>query len=110
MAPVGQAATTQFALKARIKIERLGVGSDLGSNDHGAEEDEAAEARMNHVAMDAHVPEAGGHRDRLMRNDPKLARLPAIGRHRKTGGAAIDGADAGGHASGYSPGSSGRRS
>ena len=84
----------QLAFKTRIKVERLGVGRDLGRDDHRSEQDEAAEARMNHIAMDAHLPEAGSHRDRLVRNDPKPAGVPAIGLHRKSGGAAVDRADA----------------
>ena len=86
---------TQLAFKTGIKVEWLGVGRDLGRDDHRAEQNEAAEARMNHIAVDAHLAEAGGHRDRLVRDDPKPAGIPAIGFHRKTGGAAVDRADAG---------------
>ena len=85
----------QLAFKTRIKVERLGEVATSAATINRSEQDEAAEARMNHIAMDAHLPEAGGHRDRLVRNDPKPAGVPAIGLHRKSGGAAVDRADAG---------------
>ena len=85
----------ELAFKTRIKVKRLGVGRDLGRDDNRSEQHEAAEARMNHIAMDAHLPETGCHRDRFVGNDPKPAGVPAIGLHRKSGGAPVDRADAG---------------
>jgi hypothetical protein len=46
------------------------VGVDLELGEHRAEQYEVSELRMNEIAVNSHVTEAGLDRDRLMRDDP----------------------------------------
>ena len=52
--------------------------TDLSIDEHGAEQNEAAELRMNDVAMNSHVTEAGSNRNRFVRDDPGFAGADAI--------------------------------
>src|SRR5262245_39124984 len=53
-------------------------------NQHRAEQNKIAEPGMDHIAMNAHMAQAGGHRDRLMRQDPELAGADLDHFHRKS--------------------------
>ena len=45
----------QFAFQARVVIEFLRIRADLRADQKCAEQNEIAEARVNHVAMNAHA-------------------------------------------------------
>ena len=52
----------ELAVEAGCIVERFGRHVDRAVDDDGAEQDEAAETRMDHVSVQAHLAEAGGHR------------------------------------------------
>src|SRR5262249_28304827 len=73
---------------ARLVIDWTRVLANLGIHEDRAEQHEVAELRMDDVAMDAHVSQAGRYRHRLVGDGPHLG-APAIGLHGKSSGAAI---------------------
>src|SRR5439155_15665473 len=49
---------TELALEAWVIVDRLVVSGRLGVQQHGSQQDEAAEPGMDDVAMDAHPAQA----------------------------------------------------
>ncbi len=82
----------ELAIEAGRVVERLGQRVDFAVDDDGAEQDEAAETRMDDVAVEAHLSEAGRLRDRLVGNDAHAGRIGL--RFHREGGGGIDRAEA----------------
>ena len=60
------------------------VFGHLSLHQHGAQQNEVTEFGVYHVAVYAHVAEAGSDGDGLMRDDPDFSGPDAIHLHRKT--------------------------
>ena len=74
----------ELATEARVVVDRLSLGGYRGLDEHGAEQNEVAELRVDDVAMDAHHTQTGGHRDGLVRDHADPARI-AVHLHRERG-------------------------
>ncbi len=66
----------ELAFEAGVVVDRMVVVVDFDIDEHGAQQHEVAEFRMDQVAVNAHVAEPSLDRDRLVRDDPRrVARL-----------------------------------
>lgn len=66
----GAGGDAQLAVDARVVVQRLPVLAHLRVHQDGHEQDEAAELRVDDVAVQAHHTEPGGRRDRLVCHHP----------------------------------------
>ena len=82
----------KLAVEAGGVVERHRDFVEGAVDDDGAEQDEAAEARMDDVAVKPHAPEPGRLRNRFMRDHPHAGRIGL--RFHREGGRRIDRADA----------------
>jgi len=69
--PDGTGNHAQVAAVARVVVERVVVAIDRRVDQHRLEEHEVAQARVDDVAVQAHVPHAGLHRDGLVGQLPR---------------------------------------
>ena len=60
----------QLAFEARIVVDRVVVSGRLAIDQHGPQQDEIAESRVDQVAVNPHVAEAGLDGHRLVGDDP----------------------------------------
>jgi Recombinase zinc beta ribbon domain len=60
----------QLAFEARIVVDRVVVFGRLAIDQHGPQQDEVAESRVDQVAVNPHVAEAGLDGHRLVGDDP----------------------------------------
>src|SRR5262249_13725167 len=63
----------ELAFDARVVVDGPGLLRDLGVDEDRAEQYEVAEFRVDDIPVDTHPPQAGGHGDRLVADDPGLA-------------------------------------
>jgi hypothetical protein len=83
----------QLALEARVVLDGVIVTIDLKLSEHGAQQDEVAELRVDEIAVNAHVPEPSFHRDGFVREHPGRVGGRVIHLHGEAHGG-IDGAGA----------------
>ena len=68
--PDGTRRHAQPALQTGVVIDRRVIFRGLRPDQHGSEQHEVPEFRVDQIAVDAHVAEPGGDGDGLVRYDP----------------------------------------
>ena len=63
----------ELTFHTRVVVQRVLIRGYTDIHQHRAEQNEIAEFRMNHIAVNAHMAEPGGDRHGLMGHDPDLA-------------------------------------
>ncbi len=74
----------QLAFEARIVVDRVVVFGRLAIDQHGPQQDEVAEPRVDQVAVNPHVAEAGLDGHRLVGDDPDGMPRGLIHLHRES--------------------------